>query len=156
MKLCDSATEGFGDQMKVVRYWRWIIKDNEIQWLRSRGKVWRMTFSVDPKKSPNEIDLTYLDGPVKGKKSLGMYRWGGIRGNTLELTWSVPPINPDARLPVTGFLIYRSQLPLLEQACPNCPHLFKLIGDLPVIECYAFLKQAVQVGLFRFRTCIML
>ena len=56
----------------------------------------------------------------------------GISGNTLELTWSVPPTNPDARLPVTGFLIYRSQLPLLEQACPNCPHVFKLIGDLPV------------------------
>ena len=56
----------------------------------------------------------------------------GISANTAQLTWSVPPVNPDARLPVTGFLIYRSQLPLLEQACPNCPNLFKIIGDVPV------------------------
>ena len=114
MQLCDSATEGFGDKMKVVRYWRWIIQDNEIQWLRSRGKVWRMAFSVDPKKSPNEIDLTYLDGPFKGRKSLGMYRWGGIRGNTLELSIQDP--GADAPRPKKiGMRSYESSLIFLNR-----------------------------------------
>ena len=56
----------------------------------------------------------------------------GISGNTLELSWSLPPTHAKARLPVTGFLIYRSQQPLLESACPNCPVLYKIIGDVPV------------------------
>ena len=56
----------------------------------------------------------------------------GISGNALELTWSIPATNAEARLPVIGFLIYRSQQPLLESACPNCPILYKIIGDVPV------------------------
>lgn len=109
MQVCDSATEGFGDKLKVVRYWRWIIKDNEILWLRSRGQVWKMAFTVDATKSPNEIDLTYLDGPHKGKKSLGMFRWGGIRGKTLELSIQDP--GADAPRPKTiGMRSYESSL----------------------------------------------
>ncbi len=57
-----------------------------------------------------------------------------ISGNTLELSWHVPATDPAARLPVTGFLIYRSQRSLSENACPNCPMLFKIIGDVPVRE----------------------
>ena len=66
-------------------------------------------------RPPSVVDLAY-----------------GISGNTLELSWSVPPTNAEARLPVTGFLIYRSQQSMLENACPNCPILFKIIGDVPV------------------------
>ena len=114
MQVCDSATEGFGDKMKIVRYWRWIIQDNEIQWLRSRGKVWKMAFSADSTKWPNEIDLTYLDGPHKGKKSLGMYRWGGIRGNTLELSIQDP--GADAPRPKKiGMRSYESSLIFMDR-----------------------------------------
>jgi hypothetical protein len=68
-------------------------------------------------RPPRVIDLAY-----------------GVSGSTLALSWRVPPTNPAARIPVTGFLIYRSQQPLLENACPNCPILFKIIGDVPVRE----------------------
>ena len=66
-------------------------------------------------RPPRVVDLSY-----------------GTSGNVLELSWSVPPTNAEARLPVTGFLIYRSQQSLLENACPNCPILYKIIGDVPV------------------------
>ena len=56
----------------------------------------------------------------------------GIRNNTIELSWRIPTPDEEARLPITGFLIYRSQQSELEKACPNCPILFKLIGDVPV------------------------
>lgn len=56
----------------------------------------------------------------------------GISQNTIKLSWSVPQPDPTALLPITGFLIYRSQQPVLEKACPSCPRLFKIIGDVPV------------------------
>jgi predicted small lipoprotein YifL len=54
-----------------------------------------------------------------------------ISKNITKLTWTVPRPDETARLPLTGFLIFRSQRPLLEADCPNCPTLFKLIGDVP-------------------------
>jgi predicted small lipoprotein YifL len=54
-----------------------------------------------------------------------------ISQNTLKLSWTIPQPDETAQLPVTGFLIYRSQQPDLEAACPNCPILYKNIGDVP-------------------------
>ena len=54
-----------------------------------------------------------------------------ISQNTVKLSWTIPPPDETAQLPITGFLIYRSQQPLLEAACPNCPILYKNIGDVP-------------------------
>jgi len=51
--------------------------------------------------------------------------------DTIKLSWTLPRPDQTARLPISGFLIYRSQRPLLEADCPNCPTLFKLIGDVP-------------------------
>ncbi len=93
MNTCDSATEGFGDKLAVVRDWRWDFRGKEIIWARSHGKVWKMSFTIDPTKTPKEIDLTYLDGPFKGKKSLGRYRWGGIDGKTLWISVQDPGVD---------------------------------------------------------------
>jgi uncharacterized protein (TIGR03067 family) len=93
VNTCDSATKGFGDKLAVVRDWRWDVRGNEIVWARSHGKVWKMTFTIDPSKTPKEIDLTYLDGPYKGKKSLGRYRWGGIGGKTLWISVQDPGVD---------------------------------------------------------------
>ncbi len=54
-----------------------------------------------------------------------------ISNNTVELSWTIPQPDEKARLPITGFLIYRSQQPELEAACPNCPILYKNVGDVP-------------------------
>ena len=54
-----------------------------------------------------------------------------ISQNTIKLSWTIPQPDETAQLPITGFLIYRSQQPVLEAACPNCPILFKHIGDVP-------------------------
>jgi predicted small lipoprotein YifL len=54
-----------------------------------------------------------------------------ISQNTLKLSWTIPQPDETAQLPITGFLIYRSQQPVLEAACPNCPIQYKSIGDVP-------------------------
>jgi len=54
-----------------------------------------------------------------------------ISQNTIKLSWTIPQPSETAQLPITGFLIYRSQQPALEAACPNCPILYKNIGDVP-------------------------
>ena len=116
MGLCDSATEGFGDKQAVVRDWRWDFRGNEITWARSHGEVWKMKFTVDQTKTPKEIDLTYLDGPHKQKKSLGRYRWGGLDGKTLQI--SVQDPGADVPRPKSiGMRSYESSLIFLER--PN-------------------------------------
>ena len=56
----------------------------------------------------------------------------GVSNNTVKLSWTVPETDEKAQLPITGFLIYRFQQSLAERECPNCPIIFKLIGDVPV------------------------
>ena len=55
--------------------WRWTIKGNEIHWSGMKVPDVKLSFTVDPAKSPRQIDLTFLDGPHKGKKLLGMYQF---------------------------------------------------------------------------------
>jgi uncharacterized protein (TIGR03067 family) len=40
------------------------------------------TYRVDPTKSPKEIDLTYLEGPIKGQPIAGIYL---LEGDTLKM-----------------------------------------------------------------------
>ena len=54
-----------------------------------------------------------------------------ISNDTVELSWTIPPPDETARLALAGFLIYRSQQPELEAACPNCPIMYKNVGDVP-------------------------
>ena len=56
----------------------------------------------------------------------------GVSNNTVKLSWTVPEQDEKAQLPITGFLIYRSQQSAAERECPNCPIIFKLIRDVPV------------------------
>ena len=49
-----------------VRAWQWTIQGQEITWTRPRKENVRLSFTIDPSKSPPQIDLTFLDGPDKG------------------------------------------------------------------------------------------
>lgn len=54
--------------------WRWTVEGNEMNWTGvSTGNV-KVSFSLDPTRTPKEIDLTFLDGPHKGEKCLGVYQ----------------------------------------------------------------------------------
>lgn len=90
MDICDSEIRNFGGPQDIVRNWRWAIQGNEVKWTRSNGEIWKLAYSLDPMKSPREIDFTYLDGPHKGEKSLGMYQWGGVNGKMLQLSIQNP------------------------------------------------------------------
>jgi uncharacterized protein (TIGR03067 family) len=55
--------------------WRWTIKGNEVTWTGMKVPDVKLSFTIDPSKSPRQIDMTFLDGPHKGKKLLGMYEF---------------------------------------------------------------------------------
>lgn len=55
--------------------WRWTVKGNEILWTGMNGPDVRLSLTLDPSKSPRQIDLTLLDGPHAGQKLLGMYQF---------------------------------------------------------------------------------
>ncbi len=52
---------------------RWLVKGNEITWTSTKGEEVKASFTIDPAKSPKQIDLAFLSGPDKGKKSVGIY-----------------------------------------------------------------------------------
>ena len=75
--------------LEVIRKtWRWEIHGQEITWTRQGKEAVKLSFTVAlnkspnpdaPNKSPNQIDLTFLDGPDKGKTCQGIYYFE--RGN---------------------------------------------------------------------------
>ena len=56
----------------------------------------------------------------------------GISKDILKLSWTIPQPHEKAQLPISGFMIFRSQQPTIERECANCPILFKTVGDVPV------------------------
>ena len=89
MTLCDSMTESFGATQPEAKNWQWTINGDEVVWSR-QNQLWKMKLEVDPTKSPHQIDLTYLDGPYRGKKCLGMYVFGGVDGQSLMISIQDP------------------------------------------------------------------
>ena len=55
-----------------------------------------------------------------------------IAENTIKLSWTVPQTTEKAKTPVEGFIVYQYKQPGHERECPNCPVIFKKIGDVPV------------------------
>ncbi|QEG30224.1 ECF RNA polymerase sigma factor SigE [Gemmata obscuriglobus] len=72
------AMEGDGEKVPadVLEGMRWAIKGDQItaSQPRSTGK---MAFKLNPDKTPKEIDLTSLDGTLKGTTSPGIYELDG-------------------------------------------------------------------------------
>ena len=52
---------------------RWIVKGNRITWVSQEGRRIQVSFTIDPTKSPKQIDFTFLNGPNRGAKCLGIY-----------------------------------------------------------------------------------
>ncbi len=71
--------------------WRWTIKGNEIRWSGMKIDDVKLSFTLDPSKSPKEIELTFLDGPHKGKKLQGIYKFNP------KGVWQICFADPDAK-----------------------------------------------------------
>jgi uncharacterized protein (TIGR03067 family) len=52
---------------------RWVVNGNRITWTSQEGEQIIASFTIDPLKTPKEIDIKFLNGPFKGEKSLGIY-----------------------------------------------------------------------------------
>jgi uncharacterized protein (TIGR03067 family) len=90
MDICDSENATLHAPQQEVKTWKWAIDGDQIAWSRSEGEVWKLTFSIDPTKSPAQMDLTYLDGPFKGVTCQGVYQWGGVNKDMLMLALQDP------------------------------------------------------------------
>ncbi len=70
--------EGDGEEVFIGKLegMKWSIKGNEIT-ASQPGVTGKMSFKLDPKKTPKEIDLTALDGKLKETTSPGIYEIDG-------------------------------------------------------------------------------
>ena len=66
-----------------------MIRGNEIAWTSAGGERIQVSFTIDPSKVPNEIDMTFLSGPHKGRKCQGIYQHG-IAGAVLSFCVADP------------------------------------------------------------------
>lgn len=73
--------------------WRWSIERNEIAWTDMKIDDVKLSFTLDPSKFPKQIDLTFLDGPYKGKTLRGIYKFGF--GNSCDICVADPDGNAD-------------------------------------------------------------
>ena len=65
----------------------WIFKDKEVTLRDEKDKEWfKGTFVVDADKAPMTIDITWADGPLKGKIEKGIYK---MEKDTLTLSRGV-------------------------------------------------------------------
>jgi len=78
------GTWGFGACESVLWYteldviqktWKWAIQGQIITWVRPGQETVRLSFAINPTKTPNQIDFTFLDGPDQGKTCQGIYEF---------------------------------------------------------------------------------
>jgi uncharacterized protein (TIGR03067 family) len=69
---------------------RWVVKGNEITWINKSGEEIKASFTIDPRKRPKQIDLTFLTGPDKGETCPGIYQRGDFDENILWLCLADP------------------------------------------------------------------
>lgn len=66
---------------------------------------------------------------------------GDTEGDLLELTWTVPPKKETAQRGPTGFIVYRSKIPLSDSYCAKCPKLFKPVADIIIEKEFPFNRK---------------
>lgn len=72
---------------------RWIIKGDLITWTSLDNEPIGVIFTIDPTKTPKQIDFTFLTGPQKGMKSVGIYEPQKGNANYLWLCMTNPGTN---------------------------------------------------------------
>ena len=71
--------------------WRWTVNGNKIIWTGMKVDDVTLSLTVDPSKSPRQIDLTFLNGPHKGKTLRGIYEF--TAGNGCQICFADPDAN---------------------------------------------------------------
>jgi uncharacterized protein (TIGR03067 family) len=69
------------------------VRGNEISWTAPGGQEIKASFTIDPSKSPKQIDLKFLNGPDKGDVCPGIYQRGDLDENILWICVADPGSN---------------------------------------------------------------
>ena len=87
--------------------------------------VFILLFPACGKKAP-PVPPTFVAPPVvKGLKIV-------LEKNIVKLTWPVPEWEGKDENALAGFYVYRSQIPLSEKPCEDCPVRFKKTADVRI------------------------
>ena len=69
---------------------QWMMNGNEITWTNKSGEEIKASFTIDPRKRPKQIDLTFLTGPDRGETCPGIYQRDDLDENILWLCMADP------------------------------------------------------------------
>jgi RNA polymerase sigma factor (sigma-70 family) len=72
------AGDGTKASAESLKGMKWVVKGNQIT-ASELGASGKMSFKLDPERTPKEIDITSLDGNLKGTTSPGIYSVEGHR-----------------------------------------------------------------------------
>jgi uncharacterized protein (TIGR03067 family) len=92
VESCQSEAAALKVSEWDAQRWRWTIKGDEITWGRE-GQEWKLNFKIGPDQTPKQIDLTFLDGPHKGKTCPGIYDWDGEAKRNLKIVFQDPGVD---------------------------------------------------------------
>ena len=71
--------------------------------------------------------------PPRQKKPPAVNDLGAsIDGGALKLTWAIPKEKGKIISDLSGFIVYRSKIHLLDAGCEVCPVPFKRVADIPL------------------------
>jgi uncharacterized protein (TIGR03067 family) len=87
------AIEADGKELKLPKDGRMITTGNKFVLKAGDKTIIAGTFKLDPKKKPKAIDVTYTEGPDKGKSFKGIYE---VDGDTVRFC---RPLEPDGERP---------------------------------------------------------
>lgn len=68
--LEDEGSQASEDDVKGMK---WVVKGDTITGTDQDGETGQLRYALNPKQTPSEIDLTPLDGPLKGVVQFGIY-----------------------------------------------------------------------------------
>lgn len=83
----DNGTQATEDDIKGMK---WLIQGTTITATDPDGSAGKMRLKLDPKKTPKEIQITSLDGNLKGTSQVGIYE---IQAGRLRICYADPKVS---------------------------------------------------------------
>ncbi len=85
--LASGERDGMPIPEEFAKTMRRTIKGEEFTVTREGETIVKGKFTIDPTKKPKTIDVTFTDGQLKDKSTLGIYE---LEGDTFKLCYAAP------------------------------------------------------------------
>ncbi|MDB5390138.1 MAG: blaR1 2 [Planctomycetaceae bacterium] len=124
---------------------RMVVKGNQISWTDRQGTPITAEFTIDPFKTPKQIDFTFLSGPNRGAKSLGIYEPQMGNDDYLWLCMTNPGTNAPRPIDVSySGLKQQSMIGMYQVAPPEKPSNAKALERFQGVWTMALCDSTLQ------------